>query len=75
MKGLGLRFKVEYSLFSDPKTRNMGLRLGANIIRFPSTVTLDILQILLTSCTHFKKLMKGLGLGCKVEYSLFSDPK
>jgi hypothetical protein len=42
MKGLALGFKVEYSLCSDPKIRNIGLRLGANLIRFPWTVILDI---------------------------------
>jgi hypothetical protein len=63
MKGLGLGCKVEYSFFSDPKKRNMGLLLGANLIRFPWTVILDILQILLTSRTEFQKSHGRTGLG------------
>jgi hypothetical protein len=63
MKGLALGFKVEYSLFSDPKIRNISLRLRANLIRFPWTVSLDILQILLTSRTEFQKSHERTGLG------------
>jgi hypothetical protein len=75
MKGLAVGFKVEYSFFSDPKIRNISLILGANLIRFPWTVSLDILQILLMSRTEFQKSHERLALGFKVEYSLFSDPK
>jgi len=35
--GLGLRFKVGYSLFGGPKPGNIGFRLGANPIGFPWT--------------------------------------
>jgi hypothetical protein len=41
----------------------MGLLLGANLIRFPWTVILDILQILLTSRTEFQKSHGRTGLG------------
>jgi hypothetical protein len=64
MKVLGLRFKVENSLFLDPTIRNIGLWLGANLIRFPwTTVILDILQILLTSRTEFQKSHERTELG------------
>jgi hypothetical protein len=35
MKGLGLRFKVEYSLFSDPKTKEYGLALRGKPHKIP----------------------------------------
>jgi hypothetical protein len=63
MKGLSLGFKVEYSLFSDPKRRNICLHLGAKLIRFPWTVLLDVLHILLTSHTEFPKSHERTGLG------------
>jgi hypothetical protein len=61
MKGLGLGFKVEYSLFSAPKI--FRLRLGANLIRFPGMVILDILQLLLMSSTEFQKSHERTKLG------------
>jgi len=61
MKGLGFRFKVENSLFLDPTIRNIRLRLGANLIRFPWTLILDILLILLS--TEFQKSHERTELG------------